>query len=118
MARHHHVGEHHVVLVRIRSQFRQRVGGIADQRGDITEFGQRVGREGSDLGIILDHENRHAVAIDLAQRQPAMVERLVEEVANGGAERRRKDIDDPETQSDLGNLAGAFAGNQLIVVLM
>ena len=46
--------------VGIAGQFLQRVGGVADQHGGVAEFGQRGGGEGPDLGIVLDHQHRHA----------------------------------------------------------
>jgi hypothetical protein len=50
--------------------------------------------------------------------QIAEIHRHRHGVAAGLAESRRKDLDDPETQRDLWNLAGLFAGDQLIVILI
>ena len=47
-----------------RGQLGQRIGGVADQRGGVAEFVQRVACKGSDLEIVLDHEHRHAAAVD------------------------------------------------------
>ena len=63
-AGHHHVGKHHVETAGIAVQLLERVGGVADQRGAVTEPGQRVGGKLSDLDIVLDHQHPDALTID------------------------------------------------------
>jgi hypothetical protein len=48
-AGHYHVRKHHVISGCIGGQRGQRIRGIADQRRDVAEVGQRVGREGSKM---------------------------------------------------------------------
>ena len=54
---HHDVREHRVETVRADREFFERMRGVADERGGVAEFGQRVGGELSDLGIVLDDEH-------------------------------------------------------------